>query len=52
MAASQNGGGRAIKMVEYGGRESNSRIVKTVLGLKQVGQNQLFNRSRSGIDLA
>ena len=39
MAASQNGGGGAIKMVEDGGQESNSRAVKAVLGLEQVGQN-------------
>jgi len=38
-AASQNGGGGAIKTVEYNGWESNSRIVKTALGLEQVGRN-------------
>jgi len=31
--------GGAIKIVEYGGWESNSRIVKAVLGLEQVGWN-------------
>jgi len=36
MAASQNGGSGAIKTVEYGGRESNSRTVKTALGLASV----------------
>jgi len=38
-AASRNGGGGAIKTVGYGGRESSSRTVKTVLGLEQVGRN-------------
>ena len=35
--AGQNGGGKAIKMVGYGGQASNSRTVKIVLGLEQVG---------------
>ena len=39
MAVSWNGGGGAIETVEYGGWESNSRIVKTELGLEQVGWN-------------
>jgi len=39
VAASQNSGGGAINTVEYGGWESNSRTVKAVLGLKQVGWN-------------
>jgi len=38
-AASRNGGGGAIETVGYGGRESNSRAVKAVLGLEQVGRN-------------
>jgi len=36
VAASQNGSGRAIKIVKYSGWESNSRIVKIALGLEQV----------------
>ena len=36
-AASRNGGGGAIETVGYGGWESNSRAVKAVLGLEQVG---------------
>ena len=39
MAASRNGGSGAIETVEYGGWESNSRAVKTALGLEQVGRN-------------
>jgi len=37
--ASRNDGGGAIEMVEYGGRESNSKTVKIALGLEQVGRN-------------
>ena len=39
VAASWNGGSRVIKIVEYDNQESNSKTVKTVLGLKQVGRN-------------
>jgi len=39
VVASWNGSGGAIKTVEYGGWESNSRTVKTLLGLEQVGWN-------------
>ena len=34
----QNGGGGAIETVGYSSQESNSRTVKTVLGLEQVGR--------------
>jgi len=41
VAASRNSGGGAIKMVEYGGWESNSRTVKWY---------DRFSRFSSGID--
>ena len=37
--ASQNGSGRAIKIVRHSNQASNSRTAKTALGLKQIGWN-------------
>jgi len=39
VATSRNGVGGAIETVEYDGRESNSKTVRTALGLEQVGRN-------------